>query len=118
VTAEAKLAARADLDAPPLAVLAGLDDAAFRARFAGSPIKLIGRDRFVRNVLVAIGNSDEPELIGPVVALLDDPSPLVRGAAIWALSRLDCERAGTERTRRRAAERDSDVRAEWEMTAA
>ena len=102
-TREAKLAARDDLAAPPLAELAGLDDAGFRARFRGSPIKRIGRDRFVRNVLIAIGNSGAADLVGRVVALLDDASPLVRGAAIWALTRLDRDRAagGTGPPRRR-----------------
>jgi epoxyqueuosine reductase len=116
-THEAKLAAGADLDAPPLAVLAGLDDAGFRAHFAGSPIKRIGRDRFVRNVLIAIGNSNEPHLVMSVLALIEDPSPVVRGAAIWALSRLDRERMVAERSRRMAAERDAGVREEWEMAA-
>lgn len=74
--------------APPLAELAALDDAAFRARFAGSPIKRIGRDRFVRNVLYAIGNSGEAALMASAVALLEDPDPTVAEAARWALSRL------------------------------
>ena len=85
---EAKLAARDDLDAPPLADSLALDDAGFRALFAGSPVKRIGRDRFVRNVLIAVGNSGDASLAAPVAALLDDRSPLVRGAAVWALSRL------------------------------
>jgi len=85
---EAKLAARADLNAPPLAELARLDDAAFRARFAGSPIKRIGRARFVRNVLIAIGNSGDAELIVAARERLDDDAPIVRGAAVWALARL------------------------------
>ena len=83
-TAEIKLAAREDLVAPPLAELAALDDAAFRQRFSGSPVKPIGRDRFVRNVLVAIGNSGEQALLGAVEPLLADASPLVREAAVWA----------------------------------
>src|SRR5581483_5231375 len=103
-THEARLVARPDLEVPPLADFARLDDRAFRARFAGSPIKRIGRDRFVRNVLIAIGNSNEPELVAPAVALLGDASPLVRGAAIWALQRLDRERAAAERNRRMTAE--------------
>jgi epoxyqueuosine reductase len=114
-TREAKLAARDDLEAPPLAELAALDEGGFRARFAGSPIKRIGRDRFVRNVLIAIGNSGEPRLAMSAIALLDDRSPLVRGAAIWALSRLDRLRAGAERTRRIATERETGVREEWEL---
>jgi epoxyqueuosine reductase len=87
-TREAKLAARDDLAAPPLAELAGLDDAAFRARFSGSPIKRIGRDRFVRNVLIAIGNSGDPALVAPAEALLDDPSAVIRDAAAWAVAEL------------------------------
>lgn len=86
---EAKLKARHDLAAPPLAELAALDDAGFRARFSGSPIKRIGRDRFLRNVLVAIGNSGDQALVERCRLLAaDDASPLVRGAAVWALSRL------------------------------
>jgi epoxyqueuosine reductase len=85
---EAKLAARADLSAPPLAELARLDEASFRALFAGSPIKRIGRERFLRNVMLAIGNSNDPALVDPAVARLDDEAPLVRGAAVWALARL------------------------------
>ena len=81
-------AARDDLRAPPLAELAGLDDAAFRARFAGSPIKRIGRDRFVRNVAYAIGNSGDPVLVPAVQALVDDPDPTVADAAAWAVARL------------------------------
>lgn len=85
---EAKLAARDDLREPPLGQLLQLDDTAFRAFFSGSPIKRVGRDRFVRNVLIAAGNSGDAELAGAVRALLADGSPLVRGAAIWALARL------------------------------
>ncbi len=85
---ETKLAARAALVSPPLAELAALDDAAFRALFAKSPIKRIGRDRFVRNVLYAIGNSADPSLAEAARARLDDPSPIVRDAAAWALGRL------------------------------
>ena len=73
---------------PELAELAALDDAAFRARFAGSPIKRIGRDRMVRNVLYAIGNSGLPALAGAARQLVDDPDPAVADAARWALSRL------------------------------
>jgi epoxyqueuosine reductase len=85
---DARLAARAALRAPRLADLARLDDAGFRALFAKSPVKRTGRDRFVRNVLIAIGNSGDPALAGPAQEQLDDASPLVRGAAVWALSRL------------------------------
>ncbi|PWE27436.1 tRNA epoxyqueuosine(34) reductase QueG [Pararhodobacter marinus] len=85
---EVKYAAREDLRAPPLAELAALDDAGFRARFSGSPIKRIGRDRFVRNVLYAIGNSGQPALRPVAEALTDDPDATVADAARWAVSRL------------------------------
>ena len=85
---EAKLAARDALQAPRLADLARLDDAAFRKLFAKSPVKRTGRDRFVRNVLIAIGNSGDAALAAEAERLLADPPPLVRGAAVWALSRL------------------------------
>ncbi|MDX6749736.1 tRNA epoxyqueuosine(34) reductase QueG [Geminicoccaceae bacterium 1502E] len=111
---ELKLAAREDLVRPGLAELAALDDAAFRTRFAGSPIKRIGRDRFVRNVLVAIGNSGSPALLAAAEALLDDPAPVVRGAAVWACARLaGRERLTLLRGARAAAEADRDVAAEW-----
>ena len=85
---ETKLAARDELRAPALADLADLDDAAFRARFRKSPVKRIGRDRFVRNVLIAIGNSNDTALASAAQRRLGDDSPLVRGAAVWALSQL------------------------------
>jgi len=85
---EAKLAARAALRAPALAELARLDDAQFRKLFAKTSIKRSGRDRFVRNVLIAIGNSGDVSLVPEAERLLGDASPLVRGAAVWALSRL------------------------------
>ena len=85
---EAKLAARDDLRAPPLADLLELDDAGFRTLFSGSPVKRIGRDRFLRNVLIAAGNSGDAALVAACRRLLADASPLVRGAAVWALSRL------------------------------
>jgi epoxyqueuosine reductase len=111
---ETKLAAREDLRAPLLAELARLDDAAFRARFAKSPVKRIGRNRFIRNVLIAIGNSDDHALAVEAEHLLDDASPLVRGAAVWALSQLE----GPDDFEARAAkavdaETDESVRAEW-----
>lgn len=115
---EAKLKARDDLNAPALAELAALDDAAFRARFSGSPIKRIGRDRFVRNVLIAIGNSGDAALARQAEALLDDGSPLVRAMAVWALRRLLSEAAfAGMRATRGAAEGDDAVRAEWAMAA-
>ena len=85
---EARLAARDEAVAPPLAELAALDDAAFRARFRKSPIKRIGRDRFVRNVLYAIGNSGDPALLDSAERLVTDPAPVVADAARWALERL------------------------------
>lgn len=85
---EVRYRARDDLLAPPLADLAGLDDAGFRARFSGSPIKRIGRDRFVRNVLYAIGNSGDPALRVAAQARVDDADPAVADAARWAVMRL------------------------------
>jgi epoxyqueuosine reductase len=111
---EAKLAARDNLRAPALDELARLDDAAFRARFAKSPVKRIGRDRFVRNVLIAIGNSSDRALAVEAERLLGDESPLVRGAAVWALSQLT-ERADFSRRAARALDTEPDdvVRSEW-----
>ncbi len=86
--AETKLHETAATRDPDLADLAALDDAAFRARFAGSPIKRIGRDRFVRNVLYAVGNSADPALAPAAAARADDPDETVRNAARWALGRL------------------------------
>ena len=86
---EAKLVARAELQEPRLADLLALDDAAFRALFSGSPVKRIGRDRFLRNVLIAAGNSGDAALAPQVRHLLADPAPLVRGAAVWALAELE-----------------------------
>ncbi len=85
---ELRYAARDDLLAPDLAALAALDDAGFRAKFSGSPIKRIGRNRFVRNVLYAIGNSGDPRFRPVARDLLDDPDPAVADAADWALARL------------------------------
>lgn len=112
--AELKLQARSDLTAPPLAELAALDDTAFRQRFAGSPIKRIGRDRFVRNVLIAIGNSGAPALAAVAERLLADPAPLVRGAAVWAAARPVRPARLRHLHRRHAADEASpEVRAEW-----
>ncbi|PYE87608.1 epoxyqueuosine reductase [Phyllobacterium leguminum] len=115
LASEMKLKARDDLKAPRLADLLALDDAAFRAFFSGSPVKRIGRDRFLRNVLIAAGNSEDGDLLAPVEQLLADPSPLVRGAAVWALGQL----AGPEhvagwRKRLGTQEKDVTVQAEWE----
>jgi epoxyqueuosine reductase len=111
---EAKLAAREALVTPRLADLAALDDAAFRALFAKSPVKRIGRDRFVRNVLIAVGNSGEPSLAATAEARLGDASPLVRGAAVWALGRLlPRDRLAALAPTRRTVETDVGVADEW-----
>ncbi|WP_237143405.1 tRNA epoxyqueuosine(34) reductase QueG [Phyllobacterium zundukense] len=111
---ETKLQARDDLRSPSLASLLTLDDAAFRTLFSGSPIKRIGRDRFLRNVLIACGNSGETALIDAVQNHLSDPSPLVRGAAIWALSELmDQDRFAALHMRYAAQENHADVLTEW-----
>jgi len=111
---ETKLAARENLRAPPLDELARLDDAAFRARFTKSPVKRIGRDRFVRNVLIAIGNSNDRALAVEAERRLGDESPLVRGAAVWALSQL-LQREDFSRRAARALDTEPDdvVRSEW-----
>ncbi|OQW78359.1 MAG: tRNA epoxyqueuosine(34) reductase QueG [Proteobacteria bacterium ST_bin13] len=106
-------APRAELAAPALADLLALDDAGFRTVFAGSPIKRIGRDRMMRNCLIAAGNSGAPALLPAVIGLLDDPAPIVRGAAIWALLRLDEARWARELAARLATESDPSVRQEW-----
>ena len=110
---EAKLAARQALQAPRLADLARLDDAEFRKLFAKSPVKRTGRDRFLRNVLIAIGNSGDAALAREAERLLADPSPLVRGAAVWALGQLDRERLAALAPNQLAVESDLNVRDEW-----
>ncbi|MGU3495164.1 tRNA epoxyqueuosine(34) reductase QueG [Xanthobacteraceae bacterium A53D] len=114
---EAKLAARDENRAPDLADLATLDDAAFRARFPKSPIKRSGRGRFLRNVLTAIGNSNDANLIPPALTLITDEDPLVRGAAVWALSRLlDDAAFAALKARHAPGETEPDVQAEWAAT--
>ena len=110
-------APRAELAAPELADLLTLDDAAFRQVFAGSPIKRIGRDRMVRNALVAAGNGGDPALAAVVRRLLDDPVPEVRGAAVWALARIDPASWLEERAVRPTSEPDAGVAAEWNADA-
>jgi epoxyqueuosine reductase len=112
-TRHAAFAAREDLQAPVLAELASLDDVSFRAKFAGSPVKRIGRDRFVRNVLIAVGNSGEAALIPVAERLLDDPSPLVRAMAAWAFKRLAPGRHAALASARILCETDAAVSAEW-----
>jgi epoxyqueuosine reductase len=114
---ETKLAARTALQAPHLADLARLDDAGFRALFAKSAVKRIGRTRFLRNVLIAIGNSGDGALADAAETLMDDDSPLVRGAAVWALGQLDRARLARA-ARHRAEETDADVIAEWDAARA
>ncbi|TBZ23377.1 tRNA epoxyqueuosine(34) reductase QueG [Rhizobium leguminosarum] len=112
---EMKLKAREDLKEPSIAFLLTLDDAAFRAFFSGSPVKRIGRDRFVRNVLIAAGNSGDKALIWPCRGLSEDPSPVVRGMAVWALSRLMEAGEFSAFAAQRADERDDDVLNEWRL---
>jgi len=114
---EAKLAARDELRAPSLAELARLDDASFRARFTKSPVKRIGRDRFMRNVLIAIGNSNDPVLAAEAKRLLSDQSALVRGAAVWALKQLLAREAFAALAAKAGSDEvDETVRAEWQLT--
>jgi epoxyqueuosine reductase len=110
---EAKLAARDDLREPKLGELLMLDDAAFRALFSGSPVKRIGRNRFIRNVLIAAGNSDDLSLVAPCLTLLADVSPLVRGAAVWALSRLLPQPEFKNLATSMHGDPDISVQAEW-----
>jgi epoxyqueuosine reductase len=114
---EARFAAGPETDNPPLAELLPLDDRAFRERFAGTPVKRLGRDRFLRNVLIAAGNSGDADLVPQIEALLGDASPLVRAMAVWAMRQLTRDDVG-ERVRHRhlAREGDSAVRAEWHAT--
>ncbi|MGV4793469.1 tRNA epoxyqueuosine(34) reductase QueG [Rhizobium sp. F40D2] len=112
---EMKLKARDDLQEPSIAFLLTLDDAAFRAFFSGSPVKRIGRDRFIRNVLIAAGNSGEKALIGQCRMLADDASPVVRGMAVWALSRLMAAGDFAAFAAQRAGESDDDVLNEWRL---
>lgn len=113
VSREAKLRSRPELERPELADLVAIDDAGFRTLFAGSPVKRIGHERFLRNVLIGIGNSGSEILVPSVLSRMADPSALVRGAAIWALRRLDPEQAGAMRERHLDGEIDLAVRDEW-----
>ncbi|MEQ1578055.1 MAG: tRNA epoxyqueuosine(34) reductase QueG [Hyphomicrobium sp.] len=111
---EARFAATEATRNPPLAALLALDEATFRIHFAGTPVKRTGRDRFIRNVLIAAGNSRDPSLCEPVQALLTDPSPIVRAMAVWAFKRL----AGASSVARAqqlhiSGESDTYVRGEW-----
>lgn len=112
---EMKLRAREDLKEPPLSFLLTLDDPAFRTFFSGSPVKRIGRDRFVRNCLIAAGNSGDAGLIGLCLTLSGDPSATVRGMAVWALSRLMTAGDFSDFAARRQSETDPEVIAEWKL---
>jgi epoxyqueuosine reductase len=111
---ETKLHARSELCAPQIADLMRLDDAAFRVLFSASPVKRIGFERFMRNLLIAAGNSSDPSLAILVEEKLSSPSPLVRAMAVWALSQLHSKVRLAEIERRwRATEMDKEVQAEW-----
>ncbi|MEM8918500.1 MAG: tRNA epoxyqueuosine(34) reductase QueG [Pseudomonadota bacterium] len=104
---------RAELAAPALADLLDMDDAGFREIFSGSPIKRTGRNRMVRNSLIAAGNSGDTALVPAVRKLLDDEEPVVRGAAVWALSQLDKSAFADEKLRCGKDESDAGVQEEW-----
>ncbi len=111
---EAKLIARPELEAPHLADLVDLDDAGFRALFAGSPVKRGGRDRFIRNVLIAIGNSGDPGFLPAVERRLGDEAAVVRGAAVWAAGRIaEAGAVAALHHRHGRDEREAEVRVEW-----
>jgi Uncharacterized Fe-S protein len=112
---EMKLKAREDLKEPSIAFLLTLDDPTFRSFFSGSPVKRIGRDRFVRNVLIAAGNSGDRTLIAQVEKLAGDPSPVVRGMAVWALKRLMLDEEFLLFAQRRPTETDAEVQEEWKL---
>ncbi|UNK37978.1 tRNA epoxyqueuosine(34) reductase QueG [Shinella sp. H4-D48] len=116
--AEMKLVARDELKAPAIADLLALDDPAFRSHFSGSPVKRIGRDRFVRNTLIAAGNSRDRGLIVSCIRLADDTAPMVRGMAAWALSRLMDAGEFAKFAAGRVEDADEDVRAEYERAKA
>ena len=117
VSRESQFHARAELRNSRLADLAGLDDAGFREVFRGSPVKRIGRARFIRNVLIAIGNSGDVALAPTAMSLIADSSPLVRAMAVWALSKLlDGADFAALRDTRARDEADEFVRAEWDVS--
>jgi epoxyqueuosine reductase len=116
---DARLAMREELSGLSLRDLSRLDDAAFRQLFAGTPIKRTGRDRFLRNVLIAIGNSGDADLAPEAVRLLADPSPLVRAMAVWAAGRLlPAGEFGRLAEACEPGETDPDVLAEWRAACA
>ena len=112
--AEAAFHPRQDLKAPLLKQLAVLDDGEFRKLFSGSPVKRIGRDRFIRNVLIAMGNSNDDGHLPTIKTLLTDPSPVVRGTACWAFQQIAPDRdVQKHRDRIHATEKDETVLDEW-----
>ncbi|EJL51304.1 putative Fe-S protein [Rhizobium sp. CF122] len=115
---EMKLQAREDLKEPTIEFLLSLDDAAFRTFFSGSPVKRIGRDRFIRNVLIAAGNSGDRRFVERCRELTRDPSPVARGMAVWALSRLLEAGEFFAFAAQRPDESDSDVLNEWRLAGA
>ena len=115
---EMKLKAREDLKAPTVSFLLTLDDPQFRSFFSGSPVKRIGRDRFVRNALIAAGNSGDGALIQPCLNLAEDSSPVVRGMAVWALKRLMPPQEFKQLALLRKDEQDPYVLDEWQLAGA
>lgn len=115
---EMKLVAREELKVPAIADFLALDDPGFRAHFSGSPVKRIGRDRFVRNTLIAAGNSGDRSLITQCTRLADDPAAVVRGMAAWALSHLMTPSEFRQFAAGRTDDADDDVRAEYERAKA
>ena len=111
---ETRFAARTETDDPPIAELLDMDDAAFRKRFQGTPVKRTGRDRFLRNVLIAAGNSGDRTYLRQIRQLLSDDAAVVRAMAVWALRRLSpIDEFEVERQARCDSEPDASVRSEW-----
>jgi len=116
VSREMSFHAKEELKAPLLSELVGLDDPAFRALFRGSPVKRLGRNRFIRNVIIAIGNSGQDQYVKDLEVLLDDPSPIIRLAAVWALGQiLSVDHFQKLQMAAFAAEVDDAVREEWQL---
>ncbi|MDB5650860.1 MAG: queG [Hyphomicrobiales bacterium] len=114
VAREAKLQARADLVSPDLDALAALDDAGFRAFFSGSPVKRIGHARFLRNLLIAIGNSGDLRFAPRILESLDQPDPRVRAMAVWAAGRVFDAQTCADLAAKYISETDADVQREWQ----
>ena len=113
---EAKLQAREELKEPAIAELLTLDDPSFRKFFTGSPVKRIGRNRFIRNCLIAAGNSNQPNLLDQVQPLLEDSDETVRASAVWAFSRLaDAQTYEVQKAKALQTEQSEQVRAEWAL---